>query len=427
MIWLYRVLFLPALLLASPYYLRRMWRRGGYGRGFAQRFGVVPPLPAKRPGVKRLWIQAVSVGEMLAIGPLLKALSSRKDIEIYLSTTTSTGYKLACERYTGQVVGMGYFPIDFWWFVWRAWRRIEPDAFILTEGERWPEHLRQAASLGVPVVCVNARISDRGLRRMRRFGVVTRSLFGGVTLWLPGTRQDAERLLALGFSRETVRSLGNLKLDLVIETLADAEKENLRHELGLEAGPVLLGSSTWPGEEKILLEVWRRLRTDGVNVHLLLVPRHAERRGDIEALLSAEGVRFHLRSRGKAPGPVEVAVGDTTGELRKLTQLADVVFVGKSLPPHHEGQTPVESATLGKCILFGPEMSNFRDISKELIGVGAAKSVRDGAELTAAARALLQDQSLRVRMATAARDWQRSNQGAVARTVEAIVALLGLK
>jgi len=137
MLWLYRLLFLPVLLAASPFYLRRMRRRGGYGRNFRNRFGSYDPLPPKRPGVRRIWLQAVSVGEVLAIAPLLEALGKDPTVEIFLTTTTSTGYALAREKYAGLVLGVGYFPLDFWMFSVRAWRRIGPDLAILTEGERW--------------------------------------------------------------------------------------------------------------------------------------------------------------------------------------------------------------------------------------------------------------------------------------------------
>ena len=417
MIWLYRLLFFPVMLIASPYYLRRMLRRGGYGENFGQRFGAVPSLPAKRSGAKRIWLQAVSVGEVLAVGPLIETLASMSDAEVYLTTTTSTGYRLARERYTARCVAIGYFPVDGWPFSARAWRRVRPDLVILAEGERWPEHIRQASSRGVPVVCINARMSDRGYRRMRRAPGLMRSLFGGVTLWLAGSDQDAERLRNLGFPPGRVRTTGNLKLDITIPAMADAEKTALRRDLGLAEGPTLLGSSTWPGEEEAVVRAWRACQAAGSAPALILVPRHAERRAEVRAVLDSLGVRSHFRSTGPASAQVDVAVGDTTGELRKLTQLADVVFVGKSLPPHHEGQTPVEAAALGKPILFGPEMSNFREIARDLVRRGAARIVRTPEELASASRELLADPAKRAAMADAARAWQHGNQGALSRTV----------
>jgi len=158
MLWLYRIIFLPALVLSAPVYLRRMRRRGGYGGNFTQRFGAHDGLPAKRPGVKRVWLQAVSVGEMLAIAPMLEALAKEGGTEVYLTTTTSTGYRLAKERYTGLTIGIGYFPLDWWLFSRRAWRHIAPDLVILTEGERWPELIHQATKRHVPVLGINARL-----------------------------------------------------------------------------------------------------------------------------------------------------------------------------------------------------------------------------------------------------------------------------
>src|ERR1051325_6633028 len=168
MLWFYRLFFPPALLLLAPRYLRRMWRRGGYRENFSHRFGAHPQLPKRSASVPRVWLQAVSVGEMLAIAPLLEALH-RDGVEIYLTTTTSTGHKLASERYGKLIIGLGYFPIDWWLFSVRAWRRIAPDLVILTEGERWPEHMRQAARRNVRVLCINARLSDRSFRRMKLF------------------------------------------------------------------------------------------------------------------------------------------------------------------------------------------------------------------------------------------------------------------
>lgn len=421
MIWLYRILFPAVMLLASPYYLARMRKRGGYRENFGQRFGATPELPAKRAGVRRVWLQAVSVGEMLAIGSLLEALATDASVEIYLTTTTSTGYALARERYAKLTIGIGYFPVDWWAFSRRAWRDVAPDAVILLEGERWPEHIRQAEARGVPVLAVNARLSDRSFRRMMKAKALARPLLSGITRVLACSEHDAERFRELGFDAERVVTTGNIKLDVTIPLLGTEEKNALRRELGFAGcDSVLLGSSTWPGEEPVLVDIYKTLRAAGHDLRLLLVPRHAERRDEIETLLRDSGLAYHFRSRGPAAAEIDVAVGDTTGELRKLTQLAEVVFIGKSLPPHHEGQTPVEAAALGKPVVFGPELTNFRAIARDMRAEGAAKSVADADALRKALPALWSNPGERTSMAIAARRWREANQGAVGRTLAVI-------
>ncbi|HVU24870.1 MAG TPA: glycosyltransferase N-terminal domain-containing protein [Opitutus sp.] len=424
MLWLYRILFLPVMIVLAPRYLWRMRKRGGYGARFGQRFGAHEALPAKPPGVRRVWLQAVSVGEMLAIGPLLEALKRDGGIEIYLTTTTSTGFRVADERYLGLVAGLGYFPIDWWWFSRRVWQAIAPDLVILTEGERWPEHVHQANARGVPVIAINARMSDRTFRRLRRFPFVARAVLGGLTRVLPGSARDDARFRELGVGAERLTATGNIKLDVRIAPLAEGERAQLRRELGLGEGPVLLGSSTWPGEEAALVDAWRAANAAGAAAVLLLVPRHAERRGEIERALAAAKVTAHFRSRGAARHLVDVAVADTTGELRKLTQLADLVFVGKSLPRNEGGQTPVEAAALRKPVLFGPAMSNFRAIADELLARGAAREVADAAALSAAVTELLLGPERRDAMAAAASAWHQENAGAVGRTLAVIRAEL---
>ncbi len=424
MIWLYRVLFLPALLFALPYFFWRMKRRGGYRRHFSHRFGAVDPMCEKMPGVRRIWLQAVSVGEMLAIGPLIEALDKDPSVEVYLTTTTSTGYRLAVERYYEATAGLGYFPTDWWLFSWRAWRKIQPDLVILTEGERWPEHIEQARARGVPVLCINARLSDKSFRRMSRAHWAVKAMLDGITRVLACSEHDAARFRELGYPAERISTTGNIKLDLTVPLLSDAEKAKLRAELGFGDEPILLGSSTWPGEERALAAALTMLRGSGSACRLLIVPRHAERRAEVEAELSKTGFRYHLRSRGAAPGPVDICVADTTGELRKLAQLADVVFVGKSLPPHEQGQTPVEAAALGKPVLFGPGMTNFFAIAGELVKCGAAQIVADEKELATVTQKIFSDKTLCLAMSSAGLQWHQANQGAVGRTLEIIQAEL---
>jgi 3-deoxy-D-manno-octulosonic-acid transferase len=427
MIWLYRLIFVPALILAAPYYLWRMRRRGGYAEGFWHRFGEVPPLPEKSAGRKRIWLQAVSVGEMLAIAPLLEAFRREGHTEVYLTTTTSTGYKLAKEKYAALTIGIGYFPLDFWAFSERAWWRVQPDLCILMEGERWPEHVHQAEVHGVPVLSVNARLSDRSYRRSMRFGFFIRPLSRGITRILCSSKRDEQRFRMIGFPPAKLQTTGNLKLDVAIPLLSPAELVQLRRDVGLGEGLVLLGSSTWPGEEDALIAALLSARGNGLKVSLLIVPRHAERREELRSLLAKTGLSFHFRSEGLARGAVDVAVGDTTGELRKFTQLADLVFVGKSLAPHDGGQTPVEAAILEKPLLHGPHMTNFRDIIRGLTDAGAVKKVETHEELVREAVKLLGDESQRKRLTASAHVWHEANRGATDRTLATVDSLLRSK
>jgi len=426
MLWLYRLLFLPLALLAAPYYGWRMRRRGGYGAHFGQRFGATPPLPPKRPGVRRVWLQAVSVGELLAIAPLLEAWRGDPQVEVYLTTTTSTGYALAAERYLakGSIAALGYFPLDFWPCSARAWRAIRPDAVVITEGERWPEHLHQAARRHIPAIVVNARLSDRSFRRMRPLGPVARLLVRGLTRVLAVSESDAARFARFGVPAAAISVTGNLKLDVPLPEVSPTQAGAYRRELGLGDARLILGASTWPGEEAALLAAWRSLGLPGWK--LLLVPRHAERRAELEALLAASGQPAHFRSRGPATSPVDVAVADTTGELARLLALADIVFVGKTLPPHTEGQTPVEAAARGKPILFGPGTANFRTIARELEQTGAARRVADPTALARALRELAADEPARRAASAAGTHWHAANRGASARTCAALTEILKL-
>ncbi len=420
MLWLYRLLFVPVLVVLSPRYFMRMRQRGGYANNFRHRFGFHPTLRDRKPGRKLIWLQAVSVGEVLAIGPLMEKLAS-EGVDIYLTTTTSTGYRLARDRYRGQTIGIGYFPIDWWFFSVIAWRRIAPDLIVLMEGERWPEHLAQARKHGVPVMCVNARLSERSYKRMKSFGPSARITTQGVSRLLAGSAHDAERFAEVGVPRERITVTGNLKFDVTIPRLSSTELAQLRRDVGLPEGLVLMGASTWAGEEEALLAAQRAAREAGLPCSLLIVPRHAERRLEIDRLLrTTGGLKFHFRSRGPAPEPVDVFIGDTTGEMRKFLQIADLVFIGKSLGEHTEGQTPVEAAVLGRPMMYGPGMSNFRVIARELLACGGALEVADATALRVAVPEVLRDATRRDALAQAARAWHSVNVGASIKTIAAI-------
>lgn len=426
-IWFYRLLFLPLALVALPRYALRMRRRGGYRADFATRFGCGLALPEKRAGARRIWIQAVSLGEMLAIEPLLRGLASDPRNEIFLTVTTSTGYALARERYAELVLRVAYFPVDFWPFSRRVWKQVRPDLAMCAETELWPEHLEQARRFNVPFVLVNGRLSDRSFARSKRLAWLTRGAWRRIAKVYACSDIDGRRFVELGLPGESVEVTGNLKVDLRVEPVLSAEERaQLKARLGLGAGFVLLGSSTWPGEEAALLEAFRALRTRRADARLLIVPRHGERRGELEAWLreAAGGLRFHFKSRGLPESPVDIHIADTHGELRTLSQLADLAFIGKSLPPHAEGQTPVECGALGVPMILGPGMTNFRSIRDGLRAAGAIVEVADASELREAVARLADDPARRAAMGLAGKAWHRLNQGALERTLAGIAGWL---
>jgi 3-deoxy-D-manno-octulosonic-acid transferase len=430
MIWLYRILFFPLFLVLTPHYLLRMRRRGGYRDGFAGRFGLIEPLPPRPAGRKRIWIQAVSVGEILAVAPIIRALREDHHFEVFLTTTTSTGYALARERLDDDTIGLAYFPLDFWPFSALAWHRIKPDACVLFEAEIWPEHLAQAQRHRAPVILINARMSDRTFGRLRRIPFFGANMLRRFSHILTASEEDRDRFLAIGADEAGVRVSGNIKLDVELPPpLSEPELTELGSNLGLmersrDRSLLILGSSTWPGEERTLLRLLQRARAEAIDCRLLLVPRHAERRDEISTLLEEFPFTYHFRSAGAASGPADVAVGDTTGELVRFTQLADLVFVGKSLAPNDGGQTPIEAAALRKPLVYGPYMSNFRQIARQLVDCGGALVVGDEVDFIENALPLLRNAQTRTRMAQASQDWHSKNRGAMATTVAAITEIV---
>ncbi|MGA0133800.1 MAG: 3-deoxy-D-manno-octulosonic acid transferase [Opitutales bacterium] len=421
MIWAYRILFPILLVLALPYYLWRMVRRGGYGTDFAQRLGFFPELAPKAGGRRRFWVQAVSVGEIQAIGPLLKRLKAAGDVEIVLTTTTSTGYRLARQLHGGSADIIGIFPVDLWPCSVLAWNRIRPDVIVLAEGEIWPEHLAQARSRGVPAALVNGRLSDRSFARHLRLRRLSRTLLGGFSLICAGSEEDARRFREIGVEPVTT---GNLKFDVAEPAHDDGSARNsLRGSLGFAGCDcIVLGSSTWPGEETLLLRTVARLRASGADVRLLLTPRHAERREEVARTVAEAGMPWHQRSTGSpAPQGTVVHLADTTGELRRLTAAADVAFCGKSLPPNEGGQTPVEAAAAGVALVYGPRMTNFREMCRELEASAAAFRAEKEEEVAALLSRLVRDGQSRRSAGTIAAAWCARNRGATERTAEILL------
>ncbi|MDR1528317.1 MAG: hypothetical protein LBS22_01890 [Puniceicoccales bacterium] len=412
-ILLYRFLFIPCFLLVMPYYAYRMIKRGGYKKDFKYRFGLFKRLPKRKFGKKRLWIQAVSVGEVKALEKLINLLVGSDLYEIVLTTTTSTGYELARRMYANKILFVGLFPFDFWLFSWLAWKRIFPHLAILMESEIWPEHIWQAHLRDVPVILINARISDKTLARYKTFPNLAKSTLDNISYVLASDQLMADRCHEIGIASDRIKIAGNMKFDNRIPKLDPMKSSSLRNALGFTKNDlILLGSSTWPEEEAMLIRALKKCRNDDRRWKLLLVPRHAERRNQIFDLLKTSGFKWHQRSKGKASAEVDICFADTTGELQTLTSIADLAFIGKSLAPNSGGQSPVDAACHGIPIVYGDKMTNFKGVCLSLEHSKCVVKVKDSARAIMAITILAKDESKRQSFAQKLQEWHRNNCGA---------------
>ena len=222
-----------------PYYAMRMIRRGGYAKDFSHRFGGQKNLPAPANGKSRIWIQAVSVGEVEALAPLVEKLSATPDIELVITTTTSTGYKILRDKYAPKCLYVGVFPMDFWLFSRRAWNKIKPTMAVLMEGELWPEHMHQAKARKVPLMLINARMSDKSFARYLRIKFFARRLLDKFAKIGASSELDMSRFIALGVSPSRIFVSGNLKFDtLPSAILSKEEKLALRRKIKVAVRPL---------------------------------------------------------------------------------------------------------------------------------------------------------------------------------------------
>lgn len=430
MIWvIYNLLFPVVFVLALPYYLVRMVRRGGYWKGFVQRLGVYDDgVRAKLAGRDRVWVHAVSVGETFVALRFMEAWR-RKDagVAFVLTVNTSTGRALAAKALHPDDV-MVYFPVDAPLVLWRVFRTLRPALLVLTECEFWPNVIGMAARRGIPVMLINGRLSDRSFRGYRRFRWLFRPVLRLISQLCVQSSQDRERFLSLGVDGERVKVTGSAKYDVALQAPGRLEEGMaILAEAGMGLGsPVLVGGSTWGGEEDILLDVFGRLRAEHPELRLVLVPRHAERRDEVVEAIRRRGLAFVQRSRGggvEGGGRADVLLADTTGELRHLYTVATVIFIGKSLT-QHGGQNPIEAAACAKPVLVGPNMENFADVMREFLEAGGVVQVADAVELECRLRDLLKDEGERRRLGERASGVVQRNRGSLVAMVEGAEALL---
>jgi len=435
--WLLNGVYAALLAAAAPWVLWRMFAHGRYRRGGREKlWGLLPTRPDRsRP---RLWLHAVSVGEVLLLRSLTARLrAARPEVEILVSTSTDAGYDVAQRELPDCAIT--FAPLDFTWATRRAVARVQPDLVALVELELWPNLLRQVGAAGVPLALVNGRLSDRSARRYRWIRWLLRPLLANFRWLAVQTDEHAARFLDLGVDPGRVVVAGSIKFDGVATDRRNERTERLRRLLlGNDGGPVFVAGSTQSPEEAAALDAWLAARERFPQSRLILVPRHRERFEEVAALIAARGCRVLRRSElcededgssaaaaaeGQGAPPVVILV-DTLGELGAVWGLADVAYVGGSLTPGRGGQNMLEPAAYGAAVLFGPCTENFRGPVTALLAADAAAVVATSDDLKAGLAALLDAPARIAELGANAQRVVLSHQGATERTVNLLVALL---
>jgi 3-deoxy-D-manno-octulosonic-acid transferase len=403
--------------LVLPLVLGRLWWRGrrepGYRTHLGERLGFYGRGVDARPTIM---LHAVSVGETRAAEPLVDALlAARPDCRILLTHMTPTGRaagKALFARHGDRIV-QAFLPYDTGFMVKRFLRHFRPLVCILMETEVWPNLMHGCAAQGVPVALVNARLSERSLRRGQRFGGLMMDAARAITLVAAQTEQDAARIAALGAPRIAVT--GSIKFDVVPPDAALQTGAQLRSRFA--ARPVLLCASTREGEEALILDAYQAMAQRPAGMLLVLVPRHPQRFDEVARLVEARGLT--LARRSNLPGQVQadVLLGDSMGEMFAYYAACDCAYIGGSLLPLG-GQNLIEACALGKPVLVGEHTFNFLQATAQAIDAGAALRVADAAALLREGAGLLEDGARRTAMGAQALAFATRHRGATARTVE---------
>jgi 3-deoxy-D-manno-octulosonic-acid transferase len=412
---LYSLLIYCAVPFAFAGVLWRGLRDRSYWQHLSERLGW-----GRRMAAPTLWLHAVSLGEVSAAAPLVRALRARyPGYSLVLTTATPTGRARARGLF-GDSVEVRFLPYDTPGAVARFMDRIQPRLAVIMETELWPNLFHQCERRGVPLVLASARLSAKSVARYRRLGGLARGIFSASSLIAAQTQVDAERFIAIGAPSDRTSVAGNIKFDLEIGAGVIEAGRTLRALFG-SARPLWIAGSTHAGEEEQVLAAHAQLPQEAL---LLLVPRHPDRFDGVADLLSRSGLYFTRRSGGAAAdGAVRVVLVDSVGELAALYAAADVAFVGGSLVPIG-GHNLLEPAALGVPVLTGPFTANGREIAQSLLTQGAALQVADAAELAGALRRLLADPTERRRMGDIGRQIVESNRGSVARLLGLIEPLM---
>jgi 3-deoxy-D-manno-octulosonic-acid transferase len=367
-----------------------------------------------RPSGPLVWVHGASVGEIMAVIPLIERIRAA-GFEILVTSGTVTSAELAQQRLPPGAIHQ-FVPLDAPLFVTRFLDHWRPNLALFVESDLWPNLIIASAARRIPMVLVNGRLSERSYKRWSYFRETIAAVLLRLDLCLARTQADAERFSDLGAPR--VVTTGNLKLDVPAPPAEPREVEAIKAVIGDR--PVVAAASTHPGEELAVIDAHRRLRHSFPGLLTIIAPRHPDRGPGVAEIANAAGLTVALRSRGEKPVPgIGIYVADTVGELGLIYRLAPIVFIGGSLA-RHGGQNPIEAAKLGAAILHGPHVGNFADIYSALDQAHGAEQIADAGKLATRLGAWLTDTGQRIAVAEAGSRTVETLGGALERTLQAL-------
>lgn len=393
-----RYLYNFGFYLALPFVMLRLLikakRLPAYKRRWHERLAhyTDKPLP------QSIWVHAVSLGEAVAVTPLIeKLLKTYPHLPVIATTMTPTGSQ-QLEKKFGSRIHHFYVPYDYSGAVKRFLNHFNPKLVIIMETELWPNILYYSAKRKIPILLANARLTEKSVRGYKKLGSLTKQMLSQINLIAAQSQVDVDRFLAIGANPKKVELFGNIKFDCELNPEISLKAKNLRQKIGNER-LVWIAASTHEGEEKIVLSVFKKIKAKQPKALLILVPRHPERFATVKNLVKQSGLSFSCRSEKTNITPnIDIILGDTLGELLILYGAADVAFVGGSLVPVG-GHNLLEPALFGLPIVTGPELESVKEISEMLLNNKILFVVKSENELLAEVLALLTNAELRAAIA----------------------------
>jgi 3-deoxy-D-manno-octulosonic-acid transferase len=420
--YLYNFLLTLLLIATIPYFLFRSLLSKRFRKALPQRMGFFQSPSFKNP----IWVHTASVGEVFCSIPLLKKIKNEfPHSRIVLTTMTSTGNETA-KSYLPETNQVLFVPIDHPLIIRGTIKKIQPGLLLIAETELWPNLLRSCGKKGIPIILFNGRISQRSFRRYFRFRFFFKECLKYISLFLMQTEEDRKRMIKIGGECQKTRVVGNLKFDQPFPSFTPETRNKIAKTLGLSGKEnVLIAGSTHSGEEEILVTFFKELKKKDPNLLLILAPRHLQRLEEVERILKKEALSWLRKTslpigagRSDQEHP-EVILLDTMGELMGIYSLGTLVFVGGSLVPIG-GHNPLEPLFFKKCVLFGPHMFNFLEISTRLIEDEGAIQVSGKEDLFSQLKRLLFDEVARKEVGEKGHQFLQKHQGATDRMFEEI-------